>query len=83
MLHGGVNPAEMFGMTLSEMAMTHQVIAIHMRGHGFSTDIDAPWSCEAMADDVAAVLGEIGMQGSRDGLLTGSRCRAPNCNPSP
>jgi pimeloyl-ACP methyl ester carboxylesterase len=59
MLHGGVNPAEMFGMTLSEMAMTHQVIAIHMRGHGFSTDIDAPWSCEAMADDVAAVLGEL------------------------
>jgi pimeloyl-ACP methyl ester carboxylesterase len=38
------------------MAKTHKVIAIHMRGHGFSTDSDAPWSSELMADDVAAVL---------------------------
>jgi pimeloyl-ACP methyl ester carboxylesterase len=59
MVHGGVNPAEMFGLPLSEMARTHQVIAMHMRGHGYSTDTDAPWSCEQMADDVAAVLGEL------------------------
>src|SRR5690242_20350730 len=61
MLHGGVNPSEMFGAPLAEMAKTHQVIAIQLRGHGFSTDADAPWTFEQMADDVAAVLAQIGV----------------------
>lgn len=56
LLHGGVDPSQTFGAPLAAMAKTHQVIAIHMRGHGFSTDTDAPWSAELMADDVAAVL---------------------------
>jgi pimeloyl-ACP methyl ester carboxylesterase len=62
MLHGGVNPSDMFGAPLAAMAETHQVIAIHLRGHGFSTDADEPWSCEQMADDVAALLGELGIE---------------------
>ncbi|MDQ2654901.1 MAG: alpha/beta hydrolase, partial [Chloroflexota bacterium] len=37
MLHGGVNPSAMFGAPLTAMAQAHQVIAIHLRGHGFST----------------------------------------------
>src|SRR5215211_3414077 len=61
MLHGGVNPSDFFGAPLTAMAQAHQVIAIHLRGHGFSTDADAPWSCELMADDVAALLGELGI----------------------
>ncbi|HTV67463.1 MAG TPA: alpha/beta hydrolase [Rhizobiaceae bacterium] len=61
MLHGGVNPSDMFGKPLAEMAKTHEVIAIHLRGHGFSTDADAPWSYEQMADDVAALLGKLGI----------------------
>ena len=59
MLHGGVNPSEMFGDTLSQMAKTHRVIAIHLRGHGLSGDTDDPWTYEQMADDVAALLAEI------------------------
>jgi len=62
MLHGGVNPSDMFGAPLAEMAKTHQVIAIHLRGHGFSTDADEPWTCEQMADDVAALLGRLGIE---------------------
>lgn len=61
MLHGGVNPSEMFGAPLAAMARTHQVIAVHLRGHGFSSDTDAAWSTELMADDVAALLGELGI----------------------
>jgi pimeloyl-ACP methyl ester carboxylesterase len=61
MLHGGVNPSDMFGAPLAEMAKTHQVIAIHLRGHGFSTDTDDPWTYEQMADDVAALLGKLGI----------------------
>ena len=59
MLHGGVNPSDLFGAPLAEMAKSHQVIAIHLRGHGFSTDTDEPWTLEQMADDVAALLGEL------------------------
>jgi pimeloyl-ACP methyl ester carboxylesterase len=62
MLHGGVNPSDMFGAPLAAMAETHQVIAIHLRGHGFSTDTDEPWTYEQMADDVAALLGELGLE---------------------
>jgi pimeloyl-ACP methyl ester carboxylesterase len=61
MLHGGVNPSDMFGAPLEMMAERHQVYAVHLRGHGFSTDTDAPWSYEQMADDVAALLDELGI----------------------
>ncbi|MCA9878371.1 MAG: alpha/beta hydrolase [Thermomicrobiales bacterium] len=61
MLHGGVNPSDMFGAPLAALARTHQVIAVHLRGHGFSTDADVSWSCELMADDVAALLGKLGI----------------------
>lgn len=61
MLHGGVNPSDFFGAPLAEMAKTHQVYAIHLRGHGLSTDTDEPWSYEQMADDVDALLRELGI----------------------
>jgi len=61
MLHGGVNPSDMFEAPLEMMAERHQVYAVHLRGHGFSTDTDAPWSYELMANDVAALLDEIGI----------------------
>lgn len=60
MLHGGVNPSEMFGAPLAAMAETHQVIAIHLRGHGLSSDTPTAWSTEQMADDVDAVLDTLG-----------------------
>lgn len=65
LLHGGVDPSQTFGAPLAAMAKTHQVIAIHMRGHGFSKDADVPWSAELMADDVAAVLGQLGIGKAR------------------
>jgi pimeloyl-ACP methyl ester carboxylesterase len=62
MLHGGVSPAEMFGAPLAEMAKTHRVIAPHAQGHGLSKDTSRPWSHEAFADDVAALLGHLGIK---------------------
>lgn len=62
MLHGGVNPSDMFGAPLAAMAESHEVIAIHMRGHGFSTDTKEPWSYEQMADDVAALVRKLGIR---------------------
>lgn len=65
LLHGGVNPSETFGAPLAAMAKTHKVIAIHLRGHGFSSDGDGPWSAEGMADDVAIVLQQVGIGKAR------------------
>lgn len=65
LLHGGVDPSQTFGAPLAAMAKTHKVIAIHMRGHGFSKDGDEPWSTELMADDVAAVLQYLGIGKAR------------------
>jgi pimeloyl-ACP methyl ester carboxylesterase len=65
LLHGGVDPSQTFGAPLAAMAKTHRVIAIHLRGHGFSTDSDEPWSAEAMADDVATVLRQLGIGKAR------------------
>jgi pimeloyl-ACP methyl ester carboxylesterase len=65
LLHGGVDPSQTFGAPLDAMAKTHKVIAIHMRGHGHSTDSDAPWSSEQMADDVAAVLAHLSIGKAR------------------
>lgn len=61
LLHGGVTPSTTFGAPLAALAKTQRVIAIHLRGHGLSTDTDAPWSTELMADDVAAVLKHLGI----------------------
>jgi pimeloyl-ACP methyl ester carboxylesterase len=65
LLHGGVDPSVTFGAPLAAMAKTHKVIAIYLRGHGFSTDSDEPWSTEAMAEDVAAVLRQLGIGKAR------------------
>jgi pimeloyl-ACP methyl ester carboxylesterase len=65
LLHGGVLPSQTFGAPLAAMAKTHKVIAIHLRGHGFSTDNDEPWSSEAFADDVSAVLQHLGIGKAR------------------
>lgn len=59
MLHGGVDPSQMFGEPLTAMAKNFKVIAIHARGHGRSKDTTAPWSIEQAADDVAAVLKQL------------------------
>jgi hypothetical protein len=59
MLHGGVNPSEVFGVPLADMAKNFIVIAIYACGHGLSKDTTAPWSFEQGADDVAAVLKQL------------------------
>ena len=62
MLHGGVDPSEFLGAPLTEMATSHQVIALHYQGHGLSKDSSRPWSYEAFADDVAALANHLGIR---------------------
>jgi pimeloyl-ACP methyl ester carboxylesterase len=44
------------------LAQTRQVIAVELQGHGHTADIDCPLSYEQMADDVTALLAEIGIE---------------------
>ena len=61
LLHGGVAASEAFGANLSELATARQVIAVHLQGHGHTRDIDRPLRFELMADDIAALIAQLGL----------------------
>ena len=61
LLHGGLGSTEMFGANLPALAAGRQVIAADLQGHGRTGDIDRPLTCEAMGDDIAALIGRLGL----------------------
>ncbi len=62
LLHGGLLTIEVaFGDVLPALAERHTVVAIELQGHGHTADIDRPLSLERLADDVAHVLTEVGV----------------------
>ena len=61
LLHGGVGGIEMFGPNLPALAQKHHVIALDLEGHGRSGDADRPLRYETMADNVAALMNELGV----------------------
>jgi pimeloyl-ACP methyl ester carboxylesterase len=56
LLHGGLMSVAMEGDLIEQLSKTRQVIALDLQAHGRTADIDRPITCEAMADDTAAVL---------------------------
>lgn len=62
LLHGGISASEMFGPNIAALAKNHQVIAVHLQGHGRTEDADRPLRFEQMADDVAGLLQHLGIQ---------------------
>jgi len=60
MLHGAILPD--VGPAAEALAQDHMVIVPHLQGRGHTRDIDRPFTYEAMADDVAALLAQIGIQ---------------------
>ncbi len=63
LLHGAFNTIDMaFGALIPQLSKTRQVIAAEMQGHGRTADIDRPFSFDAMADDVAAMLKQVGIE---------------------
>jgi pimeloyl-ACP methyl ester carboxylesterase len=61
LLHGGLGSGEMFGPVLPALAAGHQVIAVDLQGHGRTADIDRPINVAFMADDIAALIGHLGL----------------------
>jgi pimeloyl-ACP methyl ester carboxylesterase len=56
LLHGGLGSMAMFNPLLPLLAKSRQVITVDLQAHGRTADIDRPITCEAMADDIAALL---------------------------
>jgi pimeloyl-ACP methyl ester carboxylesterase len=68
LLHGGLGAIEMFGEVLPALARDRQVIAVDLQAHGRTADADRPLSFEGIADDLAALVGHLGLGGSVDAL---------------
>ena len=62
LLHGGLGSGEMFAPILPTLADHHQVILVDLQGHGRTADIDRPLDVTLMADDVAALIGHLGLE---------------------
>jgi pimeloyl-ACP methyl ester carboxylesterase len=62
LLHGGLGSTGMYDPLLPLIGKDRQVIAVDLQAHGRTADIDRPMSCEAMADDIAALLKSLGIE---------------------
>jgi pimeloyl-ACP methyl ester carboxylesterase len=62
LLHGGLGGIGEFGQLLPLLAENQQVIAVELQGHGRTADIDRPLSYELLADDVAALIQNLGYE---------------------
>jgi pimeloyl-ACP methyl ester carboxylesterase len=60
LLHGGFGSVEMFGPNVELLAAHRQVVGVDLQSHGRSPAPDRPMRFESMADDVAALIRELG-----------------------
>jgi pimeloyl-ACP methyl ester carboxylesterase len=61
LLHGAYMTIDMMEPLLSGLAGFRQVIAVELQGHGHTADVDRPITYEQMADDAAALLGDLAL----------------------
>ena len=61
LLHGGLASGEMFGPILPTLAQQHEVHVVDLQGHGRTADIDRPLDMGFLADDIAALIDELGL----------------------
>ncbi len=63
LLHGALSAiGTSFGKLLPDLARERRVIAVEMQGHGRTADIDRPLRYELLADDIAALLAQLGIR---------------------
>jgi pimeloyl-ACP methyl ester carboxylesterase len=61
-LHGGFGSVEMFGPNVELLAAGRRVIGVDLQSHGRSPATDRPMRFETMADDIAALIGSLGLE---------------------
>jgi pimeloyl-ACP methyl ester carboxylesterase len=62
MLHGGFGTGDTLGPVLDELAATRRVITADLQAHGGTADVDRPLRFETMAEDIAGLLGHLGLE---------------------
>ena len=64
-LHGAYMTVDAMGELVPRLAETRRVISVELQGHGRTADVaDRPITYEGMADDTAALLGHLGVEGA-------------------
>lgn len=61
LLHGGLGGGEMFAAILPALAAQRRVITVDLQAHAHTADIDRPLRLETCADDVAALVRQLGV----------------------
>jgi pimeloyl-ACP methyl ester carboxylesterase len=61
-LPGAYMTIGLMGDLVPALAESRHVIAVEFQGHGHTADIDRPFSYEQFADDIAALLGHLGIE---------------------
>jgi pimeloyl-ACP methyl ester carboxylesterase len=62
LLHGGLGTIDaIFGRLLPALAARREVIAVELQGHGHTADNGREMTYRAMADDIAALIAELGL----------------------
>ena len=61
LLHGGFGSLEMFGPNIELLAAGRQVIGVDLQSHGRSPSADRPMRFDSMADDIAELIGSLGL----------------------
>jgi pimeloyl-ACP methyl ester carboxylesterase len=62
LLHGGFGSVEMYGPNVELLAAGHRVIGVDLQSHGRSPAADRPMRFETMADDIAALMKQLGLE---------------------
>src|SRR5437899_4593217 len=62
LLHGGLMSSETFGPVLPLLSEHHQIIAPDLQAHGRTADMDRPLDVRLMADDIAALIDQLGLE---------------------
>ena len=62
LLHGAFGSVEMFGPNVAALAAGRSVIGVDLQSHGRTPAVDRPMRFETMADDVAALIGHLGLE---------------------
>ena len=62
MLHGGFGTFEMFAALAPALTQNYRVIGVDLYGHGRTALTDRPIRFEHMADDIAGLIGHLGLE---------------------
>lgn len=61
LLHGGLGMGEMYAPILPLLAKDRRVITVDLQAHGHTADVDRPLRHETLADDIAGLIGHLGL----------------------